>query len=115
MVNLMDFMMIMKIVIAVSIFFVWIVRYSNIISEFEEYGFPNWFRDIMGIIKCSAAVMLLFGTPLLTIIATVILSGLMLSAFIVHIKSRHTLVQMLPSFSLTLANLFLFYNSAILL
>ena len=101
---------IIRISIAVSIFFVWIVRYSNIVNEFQEYGFPNWFRDIMGILKCIAAAFLLTGSVPLMSISSSILFVLMLSAFIVHIKHSHTIIQMLPSFSLMLANAFLVYQ-----
>ena len=99
-----------RVSIAISIFFVWIVRYTNIVEEFQEYGFPNWFRDIMGILKCIAAAFLLIGSVPLMGVATAVLSILMLSAFIVHIKHSHTFIQMLPSFSLAVANAFLFYS-----
>jgi len=102
---------IIKVVIAVSIFFVWIVRYPHIINEFEEYGFSHWFRDIMGIIKCIAATMLLIGSFEFTLIASSTLSILMLAAFVMHIKHSHTIVQMLPSITLAVSNLFLLYYS----
>lgn len=101
---------IIRIAIAVSILFVWVVRYDNIVQEFQEYKFPHWFRDSMGILKCTAAVFLLIGSAPLIGSASVMLFVLMLSAFIVHIKHSHTLIQMVPSFSLSLANAFLLYQ-----
>ena len=103
----------LKVLIAVSILFVWVIRYKNIVTEFEGYGFPNWFRDSMGIIKCTAAVMLLYGTVPLTILAASVLSFLMLAAFITHIKFRHSFIEMLPSFILACASSVLFYGSII--
>ncbi len=32
--------------VAASIFFVWVVRYDNIIQEFKQYGLPHWLRDL---------------------------------------------------------------------
>ena len=32
----------LKILVVGSIFFVWVVRYQNIIEEFKAYGFPAW-------------------------------------------------------------------------
>lgn len=100
---------VIKIFIGVSIFFVWVVRYPNIVEEFKEYGFPHWFREILGIIKCSIAVMLLIGSAPLTLLAALILSLLMIAAVIVHIRHHHTLLQMLPSFSLVCANSLILY------
>ncbi len=101
---------VIRIVIAVSILFVWIVRYDNIVQEFKTYKFPHWFRDSMGILKCTAATFLLIGSTPLVGSASVILLVLMLSAFIVHIKHSHTLIQMVPSLSLSIANAFLLYQ-----
>ena len=97
----------LKIFIVTSIFFVWVVRYQNIVKEFGEYNFPNWFRDIMGIIKLSACLMILNGNPYLIIFSATILASLMLAAFFIHIRSKHTLLQMAPSFSLMCASFIL--------
>ena len=43
----------LKIILVSSIFFVWVVRYQNIIKEFAEYNLPNWLRDFIGIIKIT--------------------------------------------------------------
>ncbi|RAP32131.1 hypothetical protein DID75_05335 [Candidatus Marinamargulisbacteria bacterium SCGC AG-410-N11] len=102
---------ILKIVIVVSISFVWIVRYSNIVKEFEEYNFPNWFRDSMGIIKLSACGMIVVGSHSLVLLATAILSLLMLAAFFTHIKYKHSLIQMIPSFSLMASSIFIALNT----
>ena len=48
----------LKIVAAVAVFFVWVVRYDNIKKEFERFGFPSWFRDMVGILKISFTFML---------------------------------------------------------
>ena len=90
----------LKIIIVVSIFYVWVVRYSNIVKEFEEYKLPNWFRDIMGIIKLTACGMIISGNSPLIIVATSILTVLMLAAVSSHIKAKHNLLQMAPSFLL---------------
>lgn len=103
----------LKIIIAVSIFFVWIIRYDHIVDEFKAYKFSSWFRDIVGIIKCTAAVMLLYGTAQLTIIGSSMLTMLMIAAFFTHIKFRHTFIQTLPSLLLVFANIYLIYCSII--
>ena len=47
--------------VAASIFFVWVVRYGNIIEEFKQYRLPDWVRDVVGILKLTFALMLLIG------------------------------------------------------
>ena len=32
--------------LAASIFFVWIVRYANIVEEFKQFRLPDWLRDL---------------------------------------------------------------------
>jgi hypothetical protein len=39
----------LKTIAAGSIFFVWVVRYREIIEEFKEYGLLSWLRDLVGI------------------------------------------------------------------
>ena len=47
-----------KAFVAASIFFVWVVRYREIIEEFKFYELPSWLRDLVGIFKLSFAIML---------------------------------------------------------
>ena len=47
--------------VAASIFFVWVVRYANIIQEFKQYGLPDWLRDLVGILKLTFSLLLLIG------------------------------------------------------
>ena len=46
-------------IVAASIFFVWVVRYENIVSEFRQFGYPNWLRDLVGILKLTFSILLL--------------------------------------------------------
>ena len=101
----------LKILIAVSLFFVWVIRYENIVMEFQEYKFPNWFRDFMGIIKLSCASFLISGQSALILTAGGILTILMSAAFFTHIRAKHKPIQMLPSFSLMCASIFISYYS----
>ena len=45
----------LKTIVAGSIFFVWVVRYREIIEEFKVYELPTWLRDLVGILKLSFA------------------------------------------------------------
>ena len=48
--------------VAASIFFVWVVRYDNLIQEFKQYGLPDRLRDLVGILKMTFSPLLLLLT-----------------------------------------------------
>ena len=48
-----DLTIFLQALVAASIFFVWVVRYNNIIQEFKQYGLPHWLRDLVGVLKLS--------------------------------------------------------------
>lgn len=88
-----------KILVATSIFFVWVVRYKNIIKEFEEYGIPAWLRDLTGILKLTFAAMLVFGQhdPYITLLGSLGIAALMVCAQVVHLKSGTSTLRRVPS------------------
>ena len=90
----------LKIIVIASIFFVWVVRYDNIIKEFNEYQLPSWLRDFVGILKLILSVMLLTSDYLLNTLAATGIAALMCCAFLVHIKVKHPIYKMAPSFTL---------------
>lgn len=101
----------MKILVATSIYFVWVVRYDNIIKEFKEYALPDWLRDLTGILKMSFAAMLLFSTQDngLDAIGSLGIAGLMLCAQITHFRTGTALFRRLPSLVLLTISLIIFY------
>lgn len=97
----------LKLLVAGSIFFVWVVRYENIVKEFEVYGLSTQLRDLVGILKLSSAAMLLSGDPKVTIIGASIISLLMMAAFITHIRVRSPISKFIPSVVLMILSLFI--------
>lgn len=93
---------ILKIIASCSIFFVWFVRYDNIKKEFKEYGFPNWFRDSVGILKISSIIMLNSRNTQIMFIGALTISLLMLGAVLTHIRHRDTLRNTIASISMLL-------------
>lgn len=103
----------LNISVATSIFFVWVIRYENIINEFKEYNYPEWFRDFIGIIKLIFAGLLITQTSTLYVIASFGVVLLMAAAVITHFKVQHPLYKAIPSFSLMSICLFLGITSII--
>lgn len=97
----------LKFLVAGSIFFVWVVRYENIVKEFEVYGISTQLRDLVGILKLSSAAMLLSGDSKVTIIGASMISLLMMAAFITHIRVRSPINKFIPSAVLMSLSLFI--------
>ena len=97
-----DLAITLQALVAASVFFVWVVRYSNIVREFQQWGLPDWLRDSVGIVKLTFALMLLIGIERgqFAIVAGVGLGLLMVAAFMTHVRHKSPLVRMLPSLTL---------------
>lgn len=93
--------------VAASIFFVWVVRYDNIIAEFKHYGLPDWLRDIVGILKLALALLLLIGIERkpLAVAGGLGIAALMACAFVVHLRVKNPPFKMAPCLSLLLISL----------
>lgn len=93
--------------VAAAIFFVWVVRYQNIIEEFEQYGLPDWLRDLVGILKLTLSLMLLIGIerPFFAIVGGLGIAFLMACAFITHLRVKNPLFKIFPSLALLTTSL----------
>ena len=92
---------VIKIVISTALFFVWVVRYENIITEFRrDYNYPDWLRDVTGITKLSCAVMLVSANPELNSLGLKGIIFLMCFAILTHIRVKSTFRKALPSIAL---------------
>ena len=99
-----------KIVVIVAILFVWVVRYDNIKKEFKDYNLPNWFRDLVGILKISFSVMLNSNNDDIVIIGSLGISALMLGAVGMHIKMKSTFRSYIASVAMIFICIFILYN-----
>ena len=97
-----DLTIFLQALVAASIFFVWVVRYDNIIQEFKQYGLPDWLRDLVGILKLTFALLLLLGIQRasLAMIGSLGIAGLMGCAFAIHLRVKNPVFKMLPSLTL---------------
>ena len=97
-----DLTIILQVLVAASIFFVWVVRYNNIIQEFKQYGLPDWLRDLVGILKLTFALLLLLGIQRasLVMIGSLGIAGLIACAFVIHLRVKNPVFKMLPALTL---------------
>jgi len=90
-------MEVLKVLIFSSVLFVWVVRYNNIVEEFRFYNYPDWLRDLVGIIKISLVVMIMREEMILVKLGAIGIMFLMLAAMITHIRVKNPFPKMLPS------------------
>ena len=94
-----------KTIVATSIFFVWVVRYREMLEEFKTYKLPSWLRDLVGILKISFAILLFSSDTYVTIIGALGICFLMSAAVITHVRVKNPFYKMLPAFGLIILNL----------
>ena len=109
----MDVVVIIQIVIALGILNVWVFRFgnstqwrggeaSNMKEEFQVYGLPGWFLQVVGFLKVLCAVCLIAGIwfPALTKPAAIVLAVLMLGAIAMHVKVKDPAKKSLPALTM---------------
>lgn len=96
-------------VVAAAVFFVWVVRYANIVEEFRQFGLPEWLRDLVGILKLTFALLLLIGIdrPPMAVMGGLGLATLMSAAFATHLRVGNPPFKMLPSLTLLVFSAFI--------
>jgi hypothetical protein len=113
---------VIQVIIAVSIFNVWILRVKKPTSwrggtaksmreEFEAYGLPLWFMNLIGFLKLTLASLLIAGIfiPELIKPAAIGMAVLMFGAISMHIKVKDSLIKSFPAFSFLVLSLILIF------
>jgi uncharacterized membrane protein YphA (DoxX/SURF4 family) len=102
-----DLAIVLQAMIAASVFFVWVVRYPNIVEEFKQWGLPDWLRDSVGIAKLTFSLLLLIGIEReqFAVVGGIGLALFMVAAFGTHLRVKNPVVKMLPSLTLMAASL----------
>ena len=101
---------VMKILVFSSVLFVWVIRYNNIVAEFKSYNYPDWLRDLVGILKVSLVIMLIQKDIFLIRLGATGIMVLMLAAFITHLRVKNPIDKMLPSMVLFSLSAVIFWS-----
>ena len=100
-----------KVLLSVSLFYVWVVRYENIKKEFIEYKLPSWLRDLVGILKLSFSIMILSTDRNLIWIGSMGIIFLMIGALATHLRVKNPIQKMIPAISLSIiCAMIIYYN-----
>jgi hypothetical protein len=98
-----------QIVVAASVYYVWIFRYFNVIKEFHQFGLSDLTRSFIGATKISLAALLLVGIwyPVIIPYASGLMGLLMIGAQYFHFKIKNPFIKHLPSLLLLILCIFL--------
>ena len=104
-----NILILFQIVIAFSILIVWVVRYENIVLEFEQYQLSALTRNLVGALKISLSTILVLGIWYneLLFFSSLIMAFLMICAQYFHFKFNNPIHKFIPSFLLLLVSLFI--------
>lgn len=96
-----------QIVIALSVCFVWIVRFDNIVKEFKQYGISDIVRNLVGATKIALSTLLITGIwyESLVLVPALLMAFLMVCAQIAHIRAKNPWFKFVPSFILLILSL----------
>lgn len=88
-----------QIIVAASVYYVWIFRYFNVIKEFKQFGLSDLTRSFIGATKISLATLLIVGIwhPEFVTIPAILMGLLMVSAQFFHFKIKNPFIKHLPS------------------
>jgi len=113
---------VIQLVIALSIFNVWLVRFSkptswrggaaqNMKEEFKAYGLPDSFMKIIGSLKVLLASLLVIGIFVSSLVkpAAAGMAILMLGAIVMHFKIKDAPMKSLPAFIFLVLSLYLVF------
>lgn len=97
-----------QLIIAISVCYVWIFRYDNIVLEFKQYELPDVVRNLVGALKIALSTLMVAGIwyPSLVLVPALLMAFLMLSAQYFHFKVKNPWAKHLPSFLLLLLSIF---------
>ncbi|MFO7718877.1 MAG: DoxX family protein [Gillisia sp.] len=106
-----------QLVVALSVAFVWIFRFDNIVKEFKQYGLSSLTRTMVGAAKLVLATLLVVGIwySELVLIPAILMGVLMLSAQYFHFKAGNPWQKRLPSLVLLLLSVYIALVAANLL
>lgn len=88
-----------QIVLALSVAYVWIFRFDNVVKEFKQFGLSDLTRNFVGVSKTALATLLITGIwySSLTQISSILMGLFMIVAQYFHFKINNPFIKHLPS------------------
>ena len=102
-----------QLTLAISVAYVWVFRFHNVLKEFKSFGLNDLSRNIVGVSKISLATLIVAGIwyPSLIFIPSVFMGLFMLAAQYFHFKISNSFIKHLPSLILFSLSSFIAYST----
>ncbi|MGK0254056.1 MAG: hypothetical protein ACI9OE_001543 [Mariniflexile sp.] len=94
-----NFLILAQMTVAISVAYVWVIRFDNVVKEFNQFGLSDITRNFIGATKISLATLLVVGIwySSLVLISSLLMGLLMIGAQYFHFKIRNPFIKHLPS------------------
>lgn len=102
-----------QVALAISVAYVWVFRFHNVVEEFKLFGLSDLTRNFVGATKISLATLLVVGiwySPLV-FIPSILMGVFMIAAQYFHFKAKNPFIKHLPSLILLILCAFLALES----
>lgn len=109
-----NFVIVVQIIVAASVAFVWVFRIHNVIKEFNQFGLSDVTRSFVGFSKTVLATLLVAGIwyESLVLVPAILMGLFMVAAQYFHFKADNPFKQRLPSLLLLLLCVFIIVGKA---
>ena len=100
-----------QLAVALSVIYVWVFRFDNIVLNFKQFGLSDQIRTLVGAAKIALATLLIAGIwyPALVLVPALLMAALMLAAQYFHYKLNNPIAKRAPSILLMVMSLFIAY------
>ncbi len=108
-----DLIILAQVIVAFSVYYVWIFRFHNVLKEFKSFGLSDVTRNLVGSSKITLSTLLIVGIwfPTFIFIPSLLMAVFMISAQFFHFKIKNTFIKHLPSLVLLILSLIIAYFS----
>ena len=102
-----------QVIVAISVAYVCIFRFDNVVKEFKQFGLSDLTRNLVGASKISLATLLVAGIwySSLVFIPAILMGLLMIGAQYFHFKISNPFMKHLPSLILLVLSAFIAFSS----
>ena len=102
-----------QITVAISVLFVWVFRFHNVLKEFKQFGLSDVTRNLVGASKIALSTLLIVGIwdTNLVLITSILMGFFMIGAQYFHFKVKNSFIKHLPSLFLLILSAFIAYSA----
>ena len=102
-----------QITVAISVLFVWVFRFHNVLKEFKQFGLSDVTRNLVGASKIALSTLLIVGIwdTNLVLIPSILMGFFMIGAQYFHFKVKNSFIKHLPSLFLLILSAFIAYSA----